>query len=200
MVIGLTGGIASGKSTVSRILRELGAEVIDADLVAREVMRPGTEAWRELVNHFGPQILDADGSINRRRLGRLVFTDPAALAALNEITHPCITRRIQEQVARARQEGRVVVVDAPLLIEAGMHRMVDEVWLVVVEPGVQVERVMRRDNLTYQEALSRLRSQMPLEEKKMFAHHVIDNSGPVQATRARVVELWNSALRRAGGR
>ncbi len=163
-------------------------------------MRPDTEAWRELVNHFGPQILDADGSINRRRLGRLVFTDPAALAALNKITHPRITRRIQERVARARQEGRVVVVDAPLLIEAGMHRMVDEVWLVVVEPGVQVERVMRRDNLTYQEALSRLQSQMPLEEKKKFAHHVIDNSGPVQATRSRVVELWNSALRRAGGR
>jgi dephospho-CoA kinase len=205
-VIGLTGGIASGKSTVSYMLRELGAEVIDADLVAKEVIEPGTDAWRELVSEFGPLILNRDRSINRRRLGRLVFGDPNRVKRLNALTHPRIVSRIAGRIAAARAaaaaaaprgpgETRVLVVDAPLLIEAGMTALVDQVWVVVVDSDTQVKRLMARDHFTFQEALNRLSAQMPPEEKARLADVVIDNRGPVERTRAQVLDLWRGLVR-----
>lgn len=195
ILIGLTGGIASGKSTISKMLKELGAEVIDADLVAREVIQPRSAAWREMVEAFGKGILNDDRTINRRRLGSLVFPDPKAVERLNAITHPRILKRIQERVEEARRRGvRVLVIDAPLLIEAGMVPMVDEVWVVKVDPDTQITRLMARDHFTFQEALNRLNSQMPLEEKLKYAHRVIDNKGTPEETRAEVTRIWNDLL------
>lgn len=198
VLIGLTGGIASGKSTISKMLKELGAEVIDADLVAREVIQPRSAAWREMVEAFGKGILNDDRTINRRRLGNVVFPDPKAVEKLNSITHPRIIRRIEDRIEDARKRGiNVLVIDAPLLIESGMVPMVDEVWVVMVDPDTQISRLMTRDHFTFQEAINRLNSQMPLEEKLRYAHRVINNKGTPEETRAEVVRGWNDVLERA---
>ncbi len=202
LVIGLTGGIASGKSTVSRVLRELGAPVIDADLVAKEVVRPGTEAWRELVAAFGQDILSEDGSIDRRKLGDQVFADPAAVKRLNEITHPRILRAIAARLEELRTAGAgtvpAVVIDAPLLIEAGMVDMVDEVWVVVVDQETQVQRLMARDHFGLEQAMNRINAQIPLREKRRYADVIIDNTGSVRETRAQVNRHWGRIVH--GGR
>ncbi|MCL4426096.1 MAG: dephospho-CoA kinase [Firmicutes bacterium] len=191
-VIGLTGGIASGKSTVSRILKELGAEIIDADMVAKEVIRPQLPAWRELVATFGRAILNDDKTINRRKLGQMVFGNPEALAKLNTITHPRIIQVIKDRIEqiKRRDETGVIVIDAPLLIEAGMVSLTDEVWLVMVDPDIQLSRLMARDHFTFQEALNRLNAQMSPEEKMKYARRIIDNRGPVEETTKEVVRLW----------
>lgn len=203
-MIGLTGGIASGKSTVSRVLKELGAPVIDADLVAKEVIRPGTEAWHELVKTFGEDILNEDGTIDRRRLGDKVFADPGAVRRLNEITHPrileAIGRRLEEYARSGEDAPPGVVIDAPLLIEAGMVDMVDEVWLVVVDQKTQIQRLMARDHFGVEQALNRINAQMPLEKKKRYADVIIDNTGSMRWTRAQVVREWKRVLEEAGSR
>ncbi|HCJ10465.1 MAG TPA: dephospho-CoA kinase [Clostridiales bacterium] len=204
LVIGLTGGIASGKSTVSRVLKELGAPVIDADLVAKEVIRPGTEAWRELVETFGEDILNKDGTIDRRRLGDKVFADPEAVRRLNEITHPrileAIGRRLEEYARLGEDAPPGVVIDAPLLIEAGMVDMVDEVWLVVVDQKTQIQRLMARDHFGVEQALNRINAQIPLEKKKRYADVIIDNTGSMRWTRAQVVREWKRVLEQVGSR
>ncbi len=213
-VIGLTGGIASGKTTVSRILKELGAEVIDADQVARKVTEPNRPAWNELVRAFGKGILNPDCTINRRRLGSLVFGNPKHLATLNSITHPRIIADIKDrlELLAAESEGRVkegtetelagnkekvVVLDAPLLIEAGMTSLVDEVWVVVVGRETQISRLMARENFSYEEAVQRLRAQMPLSEKVKRADRVIDNEGLLEETRRKVQALWKEIQQQA---
>ncbi len=197
LVIGLTGGIASGKSTVSAILRDLGATVIDGDAIARAVTRPGEPAYQEIVATFGPGILKSDGSLDRRALGRKVFTDPDLRRTLNRITHPRIIARIAELVDQARERGdRVVVIEAPLLIEAGMQDMVDEVWVVLVDEETQVERLMARERYPEAEAQGRVEAQLPLAEKLKFAHRVIDNRGSVEETRRAVEKLWRDSLAR----
>ncbi|HHY94116.1 MAG TPA: dephospho-CoA kinase, partial [Firmicutes bacterium] len=165
-VIGLTGGIACGKSAVSAMLRGLGVRVVDADQVAREVVASGSDVLRRLGERFGPGILRPDGSLDRARLGQIVFHDPQALADLNGITHPVIRRRIEQLTKEARDQGvSLLVVEAPLLFEAGMDDMVDEVWVVTCTPQQQMERLQRRDGLSREEAEVRLRAQMSLEEK-----------------------------------
>ena len=206
-IIGLTGGIASGKSTVSLVLRELGAPVIDADLVAKEAVRADTAAWRELVEAFGPDILLPDRTIDRRKLGDLVFGNPDAVRRLNEITHPRVLQAIRVELdrlaRRASEPGAgpppcpVAVIDAPLLIEAGMVGMVDEVWLVVVDEETQRQRLMARDHFGLEQALNRINAQMPLAKKTRYADVVIDNTGPVRETRRLVKKLWQEAVRRA---
>ncbi|MEW6524559.1 MAG: dephospho-CoA kinase [Bacillota bacterium] len=191
LVIGLTGGIASGKSTLSSILQQLGAHIIDADAVAHEVVRPGTPAHRELVEAFGRDILNPDSTINRRRLGRLVFSDREALHRLNNITHPRVISAIAGELDALRRQGTgVVVVDAPLLIEAGMTGLVDEVWVVAVDESTQLERLMSRDRYSFREAMNRLGAQLPLREKVRHAHRVINNSGTVEETRRQVEVIW----------
>lgn len=199
-IIGLTGGIASGKSTVSRVLRELGAPVIDADLVAKDVVRPRTEAWEEVVRAFGSDILNEDGTIDRRKLGDRVFGNPEAVSRLNAIIHPRTIEAIREQLEQASHpesgpSPAGVVIDVPLLIEAGMLDMVDEVWLVVVDQATQLQRLMARDHYGLEQALNRIGAQMPIEKKRKYADFVIDNTGPVRATRARVKRLWDRVIR-----
>ncbi|MGE5561500.1 MAG: dephospho-CoA kinase [Chloroflexota bacterium] len=193
-VIGLTGGIASGKSTVSRILREMGAEIVDADVLAHEVLRPGTEGWAQVVATFGNDILRPDGTINRRLLGKKVFPDPEAVRKLNGIVHPRVIRASVERIESARRiwgtSQHLLVIDAPLLIEAGMHTMVDEVWVVKVDEHTQLERLMQRDKFTIGEAIARVHAQMPLSEKLTYADRVIDNTGSVESTRSQIERIW----------
>ncbi len=180
----------------------MGAPVIDADLVAKEVIRPGTEAWRELVETFGEDILNKDGTIDRRRLGDKVFADPEAVRRLNEITHPrileVIGRRLEEYARLGEDAPPGVVIDAPLLIEAGMVDMVDEVWLVVVDQKTQIQRLMARDHFGVEQALNRINAQIPLEKKKRYADVIIDNTGSMRWTRAQVVREWKRVLEQVG--
>ncbi|HOV42752.1 MAG TPA: dephospho-CoA kinase [Syntrophothermus lipocalidus] len=183
-VIGLTGGIASGKSTVSYILKSLGAVIIDADKVARKVVEPGQPAWQDIVKEFGQQVLNEDMTINREVLGKLVFSDQSLLAKLNRITHPRVIEYFREELARMARENpeAVVVLDVPLLFESGMYRLADEIWVVWANEKVQLERLMEREGFTPEEAWQRIRAQMPLEEKARRADRVINNSGTLDET------------------
>lgn len=198
-VIGLTGTIGSGKSTVARCLESLGARVIDADRVAREVVLPGTPALEEIARSFGPEVLNRQGELDRKKLGSIVFTDPQGLARLNGITHPRITEAIHRQVAQFAKDSPpdgVLVIDAPLLIEVGLHHDVDEVWVVKVDPEQQVKRLMERDGLTPREAHRRIAAQLPQQEKLAYAHRVIDNSGDPAETRKQVVRHWDNLIQK----
>ncbi|AGB18706.1 dephospho-CoA kinase [Thermoanaerobacterium thermosaccharolyticum] len=191
-VIGLTGGIASGKSTVSSILRSLGAFIIDADVVSREIMIKGTKTYNILVDEFGKEILRKDGEIDRKKLGNLVFADKQKLNRLNEITHPEIIRRIKEIIEEERKSGKekAIVLDAALLIEMRLFNMVDEVWLVVVDKKTQIRRLMKRDNLNYNDALNRIKSQMSIEDKMKYADFIINNCKDFNAIKKQVELLW----------
>ncbi len=198
LVIGLTGGIASGKSTVARWLAEAGASVVDADRVAREVTRRGRPAWREVLTAFGPRITRPDGSLDRAALASLVFSDPEALARLNRATHPHILRAIRRRLALLRRRGvRVAVVEVPLLFEAGWEDLVDEVWVVAVREEVQRERLAGR-GFSPAEAAGRLAAQLPLAEKVKGADVVLDGEAPPAEARCRALELYRAALERAG--
>ena len=190
-VIGLTGGIASGKSLVARILEQLGAAVVDADQLAREVVAPNEAAYHELVAEFGEGILSSDRTINRPLLGKLVFADPEARRRLEAITHPAIGRRAEQKLAALRRAGtRVVFYVAPLLIEAGITSRVDEVWVVYLDEPTQLKRLMARDGIGRDEALRRIAAQMPMEEKKKYGRLVIDNRGTPDELERQVREAW----------
>ncbi len=195
-VIGLTGGMASGKSLVAGILRDLGAYVIDADAVAREVVAPGSEVLKEIVEAFGPAVLRTDGTLDRKALAERIFSDPQARARLNAITHPRIRGRIAEEIAatRSARPGLIIVVDIPLLLDAAPRNAypLDGIVVVAVDEAAQPARLMARDGLTEEGARQRLRSQRPLREKIPLADWVIDNSGPPEATRRQVEALWRT--------
>jgi len=198
LVIGLTGGIASGKSTLSGLLRRWGVHVIDADAVSRLVMQPGGPAHAELVEAFGRDILNADQTINRRRLGRLVFSDDRARERVNAITHPRVIAAVLAELAALRERGvGVAVVEAPLLIEASMVRLVDEVWVVAVDEPTQLERLMRRDQCSLEDAKKRVGAQLPLAAKLCHAHRIIDNNGTEEETRRQLESIWKE-LRQSG--
>jgi dephospho-CoA kinase len=188
LLVGLTGGIASGKSAVSRQLVDLGCRLIDADVLAREVVAPGEPAWRAIVAEFGPAVVGPDGQLDRKRLGALVFGDPARRKALEAITHPAIMARRQATLDAWAIEGfdGLVVLDIALLIEVGAASHVDRVVLVYVERAIQLERLRGRDGFDRTEAERRVASQMPLVEKVPYAHFVIDNSGAPDETAAQV--------------
>lgn len=188
LLVGLTGGIASGKSTVSRQLAELGCHVIDADLLAREVVAPGEPAWHAVVEAFGPDVLRADDTLDRARLGALVFADPGARRRLEAITHPVIADRRQGRLEALTASGfdGLVIQDTPLLIEVGAAGSVDRVVVVYTTPERQLERLMARDRLAADEARRRIDSQMPLAEKARVAHYVIDSSDTREETAAQV--------------
>lgn len=195
-VIGLTGNIASGKSAVSEILRALGAVIIDADKVAREVVEPGTPGWQKIVDCFGRDVLRPDGALDRAELGRRVFADPVELKKLNAITHPLIIEMIQAKLARLAVSGDVktAVLDAPLLIEIGLHSTVDELWVVTVDPETRIKRVMERDNLPREASQARIAAQMPQEEKIRLADVIIENNGTFEQLRAAVATLWRQRV------
>lgn len=194
-IIGLTGGIATGKSTVSSILRELGAVVIDSDEIAHEIMEPGQPAYKDIVDTFGPAILAPDGRIDRTALGKLVFEDPTARFTLNNITHPRVAARFKEKLKELPPDTRVVVWDVPLLLEAGLDRGVNEVWVVWVDEETQIKRLMERNHFTREEALARIRAQMPLEEKMKRADRLIDNRGTVEETKSIVTSYFKEVQR-----
>jgi len=191
-LIGLTGGIASGKSLVSRQLQRLGAIVIDADQIARDVVQPGSPGLEMITHEFGKSFIGSDGGLDRKAMGLLVFNDPQALKRLNRITHPLILAETEKRLQKYRSEqGCVVVLDAPLLLETGLDRSVDEVWVVVVDQQTQIKRLMARDHLTEQDALCRILTQMPPEEKIRRANRVIDNRGTPEETMRQVEEAWS---------
>jgi len=192
-VVGLTGGIASGKSTVSSLLKDKGAAIIDADEIAKETMSKGKPVWVSVINHFGEQILNDDKSdIDRKKLADIVFSDRVQLEALNSLTHPEILKEIKKQLENYKKAGRkVIVIDAALLLESGLDTLVDEVWLVVVDEKTQLERlVMREKDMDFAQALNRIKSQMPLKEKLKYANRVIDNNSSIEETREQIDEIW----------
>jgi dephospho-CoA kinase len=194
LLVGLTGGIASGKSTVSAMLAERGAEIVDADLVARQVVLPGTPAWHKIRDHFGPGVLRPDGQVDRQALADVVFRDRAKLALLNEITHPEIFERIAEGLERCSGRDAVVVLDAALLLETGLADGVDVVVVVNAPREVQLARLHAK-GLAPGDAEARIAAQLPVGERLARADHVVDNAGSVEELGARVDELW-AALRR----
>jgi dephospho-CoA kinase len=195
-VIGLTGGIASGKSTVSRYLRERGAVIIDADTLAKELVAQGTPAWQEIVAFFGSQVLDEAGNIDRKRLAQIIFADPQARSKLNSIVHPKVIETTKKRIRELKDNDNVplIVVDAPLLIEAGMTDLVDEVWVVAVPVQEQLNRLVFRDKLSKEEAIKRIYSQMPLAEKLTYADRIIDNSGSMEETLKLLDSLWKEIV------
>ena len=192
VVAGLTGGIATGKSTVTALFASFGAAVVDADRIAREAVRRESIAWRKIVDHFGHKVLLPDGEIDRDALGAIIFRDKGQKEILNRIVHPEVLvemdRRIQELKAEVR--AKVIVCDVPLLIEAGMQRTFDEVILVYAPEPLQIERLMERDGISREEALRKVRSQMPIEEKKAYATLVIDNSASREKTAEKTLKVY----------
>lgn len=191
-IIGLTGSIAAGKSTVSAMLQALGAKIIDADIIAREVVEPGTTGSMLVREAFGDAVFLKDGRVDRRALGARVFADEQARISLNAILHPLV---IVECLRRAKEAAEfdqeaIAVIDAALLIEAGMHDAVDEVWLVIAHDSVRLRRIMERDDLTGEQAQARMDTQMTQDEKRRFASVVIDNSGDLEQTRMQVELLF----------
>ncbi len=192
MLVGLTGGLASGKSLVSGELARLGAHVIDADLISREVMRPGTEVYKEVVREFGPEYVRPDGTIDRKRLGALVFRDPERLKRLTDITHPAIRRAIEKRISELKRAHRdpLIVVDAALLIETGLYKKMDKVVVVYADEDKRIRRLMERDHIDEEEAKRRMALQMPLGEKLKFADFVVDNNGTIEETLERTREIF----------
>jgi len=191
-VIGLTGGIATGKSTVSAMLRELGAAVIDADQIAREVVEPGAAAFRDIARRF-PEVIRPDRRLNRAQLADRIFASAEDRAALNAIVHPRIHQVFTKKLAALERKGvELAIYDAALLIENGLHEALDGVILVTAPSETQIARLRERNGFTRQQAEARLASQMPLEQKARLAKWTIDNSGDLAATRAQVTQLWHS--------
>jgi dephospho-CoA kinase len=196
--VGLTGGIASGKSTVARILAGKGAVLIDLDELAHAVQEPEGEVWREIVRHFGPDVLCGDGKINRSKLGKCVFADRKKLDLLNSIVHPAVFekwRRRMDEIRKTQPEA-IVLSDIPLLIEAGLKPMVDLVLLVYLSPEEQIVRLMARDGYSREEAERRLASQMPIGEKLAYADIVIRNDGSLEATCRTAAGVWEELKKR----
>src|ERR1700730_1595799 len=185
-VLGLTGGIGSGKSMVAQMFAQLGAAVIDADQLAREVVEPGQPALREIAATFGPDVLLPDGRLDRPKLAGIIFTDPAERAKLDAITHPRIRERMEVQIKARRSGPGVLIVDIPLLYENKRTRSVEQGIVVSVDPETQLRRIQDRDGLSAEAARQRIAAQMPLDSKRARADHVIDNSGSPQDTRRQV--------------
>jgi dephospho-CoA kinase len=195
LILGVTGGIASGKSLVTETFRSLGALVISADELAREAVRPGSETLHRLVGQFGREILRADGALDRKALAERVFTDARAREALNRITHPAIAALAEKRLRElSQQAGRLVVYEAPLLFEAGAEKRVDAVLVVRIDEPLQIERLMRRDGLTEGQARARIAAQMPQAEKVARADYVVDNSGSPEATAELVRKIFRQLV------
>ncbi len=192
-VIGLTGGIGSGKSTVAAMLAQKGAVVLNADQLGWEVYQPGGPAYEPLIKAFGQEIIAADGSVDRKKLGALVFADPEARQRLNAITHPHIMESLRQRLGELAAKGtQVAVIEAALLLEAGWDALADEIWVTVAPPEVVVERLSRDKGLSRQEALARIGAQLSNEERTRRARVVIDTDCPLAQTRRIVEREWRA--------
>ncbi len=192
LIVGLTGGIATGKSTVTQMLRNLGAYVVDADVWARRVVEPGSPGLQEIVESFGENVLNPDGTLNRQALGAIVFHNAEARQRLNAITHPKVREGMKQETAEyvRTHSGEPVVWDVPLLFEGETHRLVDTTIVVYVDEATQLARLMARDGITERDAIARIRAQMPIEDKRKLADYIIDNRGTTDETREQVARIW----------
>jgi dephospho-CoA kinase len=197
--VGLTGGIASGKSTVSKIFASFGAKVLDADEVAREVLLPGQPAWTRLRQVFGEEFFHPDGTVKRKQLRKLVFADPEKRSQLNAIVHPEVMREInrRSEVLSSSAQNGVLLVDVPLLLEVGVANRFDKVVVVYVSESVQINRLQQRDGISEEEAKQALKVQMALSKKVEQADYLIDNSGTLEETLAQVEKVWDELLKLA---
>ncbi|MDO9529290.1 MAG: dephospho-CoA kinase [Syntrophales bacterium] len=196
--VGLTGGIASGKSTVAKMFQEKGAYLIDLDVMVRSVEEPGAPVWKRIVEDFGSKILNEDGTINREKLGAIVFCDKEKLEKLNEIVHPVVFGEWKQQIADIEKNDpdAIVVSDIPLLIEVGKVDEVDLVVLVYISQEEQIRRLIERDRCSRKEALARIDSQMPIDKKLWYSDFVVDNGGSLEETAEQVSDIWERFLER----
>lgn len=196
--VGLTGGIACGKTTVDNFLREAGADIIDTDKIAHALTLPGKSLCQAYIDHFGKKILLEDGkALNRRMIARLAFADGEEKAWLNNTSHPLIWQAIEEEMkVLTKANKKVVVIDVPLLFEVGWDAFVDEKWVVYIDKKTQIARLRQRNGYNFAEAKLRIRAQMPLSEKLLRADKIIDTGHPLKRNRKRVLRLWNSLLQR----
>lgn len=200
IIAGLTGGIASGKSTITGFFSEAGARVVDADAIAREVVLPGTPGYEAILASFGRTILLPDGAIDRKRLGNIIFNDPEKKTRLDAIVHPRVFEQAAAMIARIAdlQPDAVVIMDVPLLLETGMGCDLAEIIVVYVPEALQLVRLMQRDGIDKQAAMARIRSQMPIEEKCKRATVVIDNSGSLSDSRKQAIAVFQRLKQKAG--
>jgi dephospho-CoA kinase len=200
LLVGLTGSIATGKSTVSEMFRRKGAEIIDADHIAREVVEPGTEGLARIVREFGPGMLDEEGKLNRERLGARIFQNPAEREKLNRLLHPLIVNSMRAKTEKIKKEKDpdLLIWDVPLLIEGNLTQWVEAVILVYTPKEIQLERLMKRNALSKEEAEKRILAQMDIEEKKKYADYMIDNRGTLSETERQVDQLWKQLISKSG--
>ena len=196
-IIGLTGGIGSGKSTAAKILAEFGAKVIDADKVAHEVFNPGTEGLQKVVETFGEAVLNSTGEIDRKKLGEIVFNNPVALSTLNGIIHPRAYELTKSRLEECQKLGvEVVILEVILLVEAGWDHLVDEIWVMVASEDTVVQRLQVSRKLTSEEILSRIHAQTPNEERTKYADVIIENDGSHEELETKLRILWNDTIRK----
>lgn len=191
-IIGLTGGIASGKSTVSDYIKSKGIPVVDTDLEARHALDVGTDAYYDVIKEFSEDILNEDKTVDRKKLGAIVFKDRQLVEKLNSIVHPHVIQKTNEMLDEYRKNGeQLAVIDVPLLIESGMNKIADEVWVVYVPEEMQIKRAMRRDNLPREQIVNKIKNQMPFEEKAKFADRIIRNDTTIENLYAQIDEYLN---------
>jgi dephospho-CoA kinase len=194
--VGLTGNIASGKSHATAVFAELGAHIIDADVVAHELLAPQTATYRKVVDAFGPEIVNDDGTINRRRLGGIVFHDTDKRLLLNSLVHPDVRAEVLRRVVEIDGDGRdgILIVDAALMVESGSYKMYDKLIVVHCAPALQIARIVARDNLSIAEARARMAAQLPAEEKLKVADYAVDTSGTFRQTREQIEAIYRSLV------
>jgi len=193
MIIGLTGSIGTGKTTTANIFKELGAVIIDADEIAKGIVKPQSLAWQEIINTFGNIVCNSDLTINRQYLGELIFNDTASRERLNQITHPLILEEINKQIQE--QNNKIIIIDAPLLIEAGVHWIVDKIIVVITTRDTQIKRLKLRNFLSDLQIEARRDSQLPLEIKSERADYIVDNNGNILETTKQIKRIWEELIK-----
>ena len=198
LIVGLTGGIVGGKSTVASMFRDLGAKIIDADKLGHSAILPYRPAWEKITRLFGKGVLQNDLTIDRGKLGKIVFTNQTLLKKLNEITHPEIIKLIKKEISFAKNKNhsqeKILIIDAALIYEAKIDRLMDKIIVVYIDEDEQVKRLTKRNNLSEDETLQRIKSQMPTKEKIEIADYVIDNSSSLDKTKEQVEKIWKKLV------
>jgi len=198
LIVGLTGGIVSGKSTVALMFKDLGAKIVDADKLGHSVILPHKPAWEKIVKIFGKDVLQNDLTIDREKLGKIVFANQPFLKKLNEITHPEITKIIKKEIDSVKNktynQKKILIIDAALIYEAKIDRLMDKIIVVYIDEDEQIKRLIKRNNLSKDEALQRIKSQMPMKEKVKMADYVIDNSNSLDKTKKQVEKIWKNLV------
>jgi len=198
LIVGLTGGIVGGKSTVALMFKDLGAKIVDADKLGHSVILPHRPAWEKITRLYGKDILRNDLTIDRKQLSKIVFTNQTLLKKLNKITHPEIIKLIKKEINLAKNkthsQEKILIIDAALIYEAKIDRLMDKIVVVYIDEDEQIKRLIKRNNLSKDEALQRIKSQMPMKEKAEMADYVIDNSSSLDETKKQVEKIWQSLV------